>query len=80
MCTHVRAALQQWSNSNVDFLSAELKPQVQISVMHEMLLAISSCMKRFYDKATIGVVMLQALKFCVLLSGKLRDCASNSAK
>ena len=39
-------------------------PSAMIAVMHELLVALSSTMKRYYDKATMGIVMVQALKFC----------------
>ncbi|CAE7686598.1 unnamed protein product [Symbiodinium microadriaticum] len=34
-------------------------PSAMISVMHELLVALSSTMKRYYDKATMGIVMVQ---------------------
>ena len=56
--------MQHWSNANVDFLSTEMVPSAMIAVMHELLVALSSTMKRYYDRATMGIVMVQALKFC----------------
>eukprot|EP00439_Symbiodinium_sp_Y106_P004794 s9739_g1.t1 len=43
-------------------------PSTMIAVMHELLVALSSTMKRYYDKATMGIVMVQALKFCAAAS------------
>ena len=59
-----RDEFKLWCNGTVDFLDTRFNSFATVGVMHEITLLIVGSMKRFYDKKEIGLVLLQAIKFC----------------
>lgn len=54
-----------WCNKNVDFLHESVQPQKVITMAHQLVLLFANHLRKFYCKRTQGIVILEALKFCV---------------
>ena len=54
----------------VDFLDSRMEPGMIVAVMHTVALMLNQIIGKFYTKAEIGILLVEAMKFCVPFSNR----------
>ncbi|CAK9046971.1 Uncharacterized protein (Fragment) [Durusdinium trenchii] len=70
----IREPLFKWFNQNVNFLKDGFEALPCLSQMHQLCLIIQGTMRKYYDKQLIGIMIYEALKFCV--SSSVEQCSA----
>ena len=70
---------QEWHLANGDFLSG-VAPMFSISMMSSMANLVTKAMKDFHIKADQRMVLMEALKFCVICQEFFGNCQAKCWK